>query len=339
MRQTATGCRWRLATVPADGEMKILVVDDDPLARRLAEAAVARFGHQATAAQDGEAAWRRYHQDAPDVLITDLVMPRVDGLELCRRVRADAHAGYTYIILVTALSDRRDVLRGMEAGADDYLIKPVDLFDLQMRLIAAQRVTALHAELARHRAQLAHLAHHDPLTGLGNRRSLEQDLEVLYARSRRYGRGFALAMCDLDRFKAYNDTHGHQAGDQALRAVAAAIVGELRGSDSIYRYGGEEFLLVLPEQTLDGARIAVERVRSVVERLAIKQTAGGGGVLTLSAGIAAYAPGDPTTAEDLLRQADAALYRAKSAGRNRIAVADHLPANEPSARAAPSSTS
>jgi diguanylate cyclase (GGDEF)-like protein len=315
--------------------MKILVVDDDPLARRLAEAAVARLGHQATAAQDGQAAWRCYHQDAPDVLITDLVMPRVDGLELCRRVRADAHAGYTYIILVTALSDRRDVHRGMEAGADDYLIKPVDLFDLQMRLIAAQRVTALHADLARHRAQLAHLAHHDPLTGLGNRRSLEQDLEVLYARSRRYGRGFALAMCDLDRFKAYNDTHGHQAGDQALRAVAAAIVGELRGSDSIYRYGGEEFLLVLPEQTLETAQIAVERVRSVVERLAIKHTAAGDRVLTLSAGITAYAPGDATTTEDLLRQADAALYRAKSAGRNRIAVADHLPANEPSARLPP----
>jgi PleD family two-component response regulator len=121
----------------------------------------------------------------------EMLMPSVDGLELCRRVRADAGAGYTYIILATALSDRRDVLRGMEAGADDYLIKPVDLFDLRMRLIAAQRVTDLHAELARHRAQLTHLARHDPLTGLGNRRSLGQDLGVLYARSRRYGRGFA----------------------------------------------------------------------------------------------------------------------------------------------------
>ena len=118
-------------------------------------------------------------------------MPRVDGLELCRRVRADTRAGYTYIILVTALRDRQDVVRGMEAGADDYLVKPVDLFDLQMRLTAAQRVTDLHAKLDRQRAQLAHLAHHDPLTGLGNRRSLQEDLEVLLARSRRYRRGFA----------------------------------------------------------------------------------------------------------------------------------------------------
>jgi diguanylate cyclase (GGDEF)-like protein len=300
--------------------MNILVVDDEPLSRRLVEVAVTRLGHQVTAAEDGEAAWRHFTQDPPEVLITDLVMPRVDGLELCRRVRADPHADYTYIILVTVLGDRRDVLGGMQAGADDYLIKPVNLFALQTRLIAAQRVTDLHAELARHRAQLAHLARHDPLTGLANRRALDEDLELLQARSRRYGRGFALAMCDLDRFKAYNDTHGHQAGDQALRAVAATIAGELRLGDGVYRYGGEEFLLVLPEQTLETARIAVERVRGAVERLAIGHAAGLG-VLTLSAGITAYRPGNPTTAEELLGQADAALYRAKSAGRNRIAVA------------------
>jgi diguanylate cyclase (GGDEF)-like protein len=311
--------------VLAGGEVKILVVDDEPRSRRLVEAAVARLGHHATVAEDGEAAWQCYNHDPPDVLITDLLMPRVDGLELCRRVRADARASYTYIILVTGLSDRQDVMGGMEAGADDYLIKPVDLFDLQMRLIAAQRVTDLHAQLEGHRAQLAHLARHDPLTGLRNRRSLQEDLEVLHARSRRYGRGFALAVCDIDSFKAYNDSYGHQAGDQALRTVAATIAGELRGSDSAYRYGGEEFLLVLPEQTLDTARIAVERVRRAVERLTIKHTAAGLSVLTLSGGISAYAPGDPTTAEELLRQADAALYRAKSAGRNRIGVADNLP--------------
>ncbi len=306
--------------------MRILVVDDEPLNLRLVEAAVTRLGHQATAAEDGEAAWQCYNQDKPEVLITDLLMHRVDGLELCRRIRADAGAGYTYIILVTALNDRRDVARGMEAGADDYLIKPVDLFDLETRLIAAQRVTDLHAELARHRAQLAHLARHDPLTGLGNRRSLDEDLEILYARSRRYGRGYALAMCDIDRFKAYNDTYGHQAGDQALRAVTTTIAQELRGGDSVYRYGGEEFVLVLPEQTPDTALVAVERVRSAVERLAIPQAgAGHDGVLTVSAGITAYAPGDQTTAEELLREADAALYRAKSAGRNRFAVADNPP--------------
>ena len=302
--------------------MKILVVDDEPLSRHVLQAAVQQLGHQWTAAENGQAAWQSFNQDKPEVLITDLLMPEVDGLELCRRVRADTRAGYTYIILVTVLSDRHDVERGMAAGADDYLIKPVELFDLQMRLIAAQRVTDLHAELDRHRAKLAHLARHDPLTGLGNRRSLQEDLEVLHARSQRYGRGYALAMCDIDRFKAYNDTHGHQAGDQALRAVAATIAQEVRGGDSVYRYGGEEFLLILPEQTLDTASVAVERVRSAVERLAIPQPAAEpGDRLTLSAGIAAFDPGEAPTAEELLQRADAALYRAKAAGRNQLAVA------------------
>jgi PleD family two-component response regulator len=209
--------------------MRILVVDDEPLSRHVLQAAVEQLGHQWTAAENGRAAWQCFNQDRPDVLITDLLMPEVDGLELCRRVRADTRAGYTYIILVTVLGERQDIVRGMDAGADDYLIKPVQLFDLQARLIAAQRVTDLHAELDRHRAELAHLARHDPLTGLGNRRSLDEDLEVLHARSQRYGRRFAVAMCDIDRFKAYNDAHGHQAGDQALRVVAATIAQELRG--------------------------------------------------------------------------------------------------------------
>jgi diguanylate cyclase (GGDEF)-like protein len=303
--------------------MRILVVDDEPLSRHMVQAAVDRLGHQWIAAQDGQAAWQCLTQDRPEVLITDLLMPGIDGLELCRRVRADTRAGYTYIILVTVLSDRQDVVRGMQAGADDYLVKPLHLSDLQARLIAAQRVTDLHAELDRHRAELAHLARHDALTGLGNRRSLQEDLEILHARSQRYGRRFAVAMCDIDRFKAYNDTHGHQAGDQALRVVATTIAQELRGGDSVYRYGGEEFLLVLPEQTPDTALVAVERVRSAVERLAIPQPAAGpGGRLTLSAGIAAFGPGETTSAEELLQRADATLYRAKAAGRNQIALAD-----------------
>jgi diguanylate cyclase (GGDEF)-like protein len=303
--------------------MRILVVDDEPLSRHVLQAAVEQLGHQWTAAENGQAAWQCFNQDRPDVLITDLLMPEVDGLELCRRVRADTRAGYTYIILVTVLGERQDIVRGMDAGADDYLIKPVQLFDLQARLIAAQRVTDLHAELDRHRAELAHLARHDPLTGLGNRRSLDEDLEVLHARSQHYGRRFALAMCDIDRFKTYNDTHCHRAGDQALRAVAATIAQELRGGDSVYRYGGEEFLLILPEQTPDTAMVAVERVRSAVQRLAIPQPAAGlGGTLTLSAGIAAFDPDEAPTAEQLLQRADAALYRAKAAGRNQLALAD-----------------
>jgi len=297
-------------------------VDDEPLARLALEAAVERLGHEWTAAEDGEAGWRRFVEDEPDVLITDLLMPRMDGLELCRRARAHTatRGGYTYVILTTVLGDREDVARGMEAGADDYLVKPVEPFDLQMRLVAARRVTDLHRELARFRAELSTLAHTDPLTRLGNRLSLEEDLRSLDARGRRYGRGYCLAMCDIDRFKAYNDSLGHHAGDEALRAVADTIKQEMRAGDGIYRYGGEEFLIVLPEQTPETARIAVERVRSSVERLAIPHAAVPAGVVTLSVGVAAYHPGDATTVEELLEQADAALYRAKSAGRNRVAL-------------------
>jgi diguanylate cyclase (GGDEF)-like protein len=306
--------------------MKVLVVDDDPLSRLVVQTAVERLGHEPTAAEDGEAAWLCFNHDKPDVLITDLMMPGVDGLELCRRVRADVRAGYTYIILATALGEREDVVRGMEAGADDYLVKPVGPFDLQARLIAAQRVTLLHAELARHRADLAHLARHDPLTQLGNRRSLDEDLEVLHARSQRYGRSYCLAICDVDRFKAYNDLYGHQAGDEALRAVAATMAREVRAGDGVYRFGGEEFVLVLPEQTLETGLIAAERVRGAVQQLAIPHAAAGsGGVLTLSAGIAAFRPGEATAVEELLKRADAALYRAKSAGRNRVVLADGEP--------------
>ena len=297
-------------------------MDDEPLARLALQTAVERLGHEWTAADDGEAGWRRFVEDQPDVLITDLLMPRLDGLELCRRVRGRAatHDGYTYVILTTVLGDRGDVARGMEAGADDYLVKPVEPFALQTRLIAARRVTELHGELARYRAELSRLAHTDPLTRLGNRLALEEDLKALDARGRRYGRGYCLAMCDIDRFKPYNDSLGHHAGDEALRAVADRIRRELRAGDGVYRYGGEEFLLVLPEQTPETARVAMERVRSAVEQLAIPHAGGPAGVVTVSTGLAAYHPGDAVTVEELLERADAALYRAKSAGRNRVAV-------------------
>jgi diguanylate cyclase (GGDEF)-like protein len=306
------------------GEVRILLVDDEPLARLALQAAVERLGHEWTAADDGEAGWRRFVEDEPDVLITDLLMPRLDGLELCRRVRAHAatHGRYTYVILTTVLGGREDVARGMEAGADDYLVKPVEPFDLQMRLVAARRVTDLHRELARFRAELSTLAHTDPLTRLGNRLALEEDLKALDARGRRYGRGYCLAMCDIDRFKAYNDSLGHHAGDEALRAVAARIKSVLRAGDGVYRYGGEEFLIVLPEQTPETGRIAAERVRSAVERLAIPHAAVPGGVVTLSVGISAYRAGDDGTVGELLERADAALYRAKAAGRNRVALYD-----------------
>lgn len=240
--------------------MKVLVADDDLVSRLMVQGAVESLGHECVAAADGKQAWQRLSQFPADVVITDWMMPGMDGLELCRRVRAQELGTYAYVILVTSLGERDNVLSGMQAGADDYLTKPLETFDLETRLIAAARVTSLHAELARYRDDLARLACTDPLTQLRNRLSLGKDLAAVHAHSQRYGRSYALAMCDIDFFKGYNDNYGHQAGDTALRAVAESLAKQTRQGDGCYRYGGEEFLLVLAEQTMASAGVAAERL-------------------------------------------------------------------------------
>jgi PleD family two-component response regulator len=210
--------------------VNVLVVDDDAVSRLLLATAVEALGHACAVADDGESGWARYREAAPDVVVTDRVMAGMDGLELCRRIRGDAAAGYTYVVLATGLGTREDVLAGMEAGADDYLVKPVDPFELRVRLLAAERVTALHRRLEESQhalealnTELARVASTDGLTGIGNRRRFDEDLAGLHARARRAGGSYAVAMLDIDRFKAYNDELGHQAGDAALRAVAGRV--------------------------------------------------------------------------------------------------------------------
>jgi diguanylate cyclase (GGDEF)-like protein len=244
-------------------------------------------------------------------------MPGVDGLELSRRIRANADTEYTYVILVTEAGQRTEALAGMEAGADDYLTKPIDTFDLQTQMIAAQRVTGLHRQLARYRlelerlnADLAELARTDALTRIGNRLRLDEDLAELHWRCSRYGWSYCAAICDIDGFKRYNDSHGHLAGDDVLRQVAASIAAATRRGDGVYRYGGDEFVLVLPEQNLDSGLLVAERVREGVERAT---------PLTVSVGLAAFEQERGESFEHILARADEALYRAKEAGRNRVA--------------------
>lgn len=237
------------------------MVDDDLGSRLIAQAVVEALGHDCRCAADGDAAWELFLAYRPDVVVSDRAMPGLDGVQLCRAIRDEANDAYTYVILVTSLTDPEDIIAGMEAGADDYLTKPLSAFDLRTRLLAARRVTELHAELSRTRGELAKQARTDPLTGLRNRLALREELEWLHATSQRYHRSYCIALCDVDHFKLYNDTYGHQAGDQALRAVAAVLIAQTRDVDASYRYGGEEFLVVLPEQRAEGAMIAVERVR------------------------------------------------------------------------------
>ena len=308
--------------------MKVLIAEDDAVSRTILRRAVEKTGHEVLAAEDGGRAWDLYCA-APDVdvVISDWMMPEVDGLELCRRVRAEERGddrGYTYFIFLTALGDREHLLQGLEAGADDYLSKPLDRDELEMRLTSALRVTDLHRRLAFQNGELEKLnrmlfeqSREDPLTSLGNRLRLREDLQVLQGRAKRYGHNYAVVLCDIDHFKAYNDHYGHLAGDDALRRVAEAISSGLRGGDAAYRYGGEEFLMVLPEQDVEAAVAIADRLRRAVEDLGIPHEANApAGVVTISAGVAVLAgAGD---ADDLLKEADAALYEAKEAGRNTV---------------------
>lgn len=293
--------------------MHVLIADDDPGTRLLMGAAVQRLGHETTLAEDGDAAWAAYQAARPEVVITDWDMPGMDGTALIRAIRSHPGTGYAYAMVVTGAADEASSRAAMEAGADDLVPKPFDPAALERKLIAADRVTAMHRRMHED-------ARHDVLTGVGNRLRLVEDLRVLSGRMERYGHGSCVALLDVDHFKAYNDTAGHLAGDDVLRAVAGALRATIRSGDTLYRYGGEEFLVLLPEQTLERAALAAERLRAAVEALGIAHP--NGGVVTVSVGVAQ--PTECTGApEALLELADQALYRAKEAGRNRVEV--HLP--------------
>lgn len=301
--------------------MRVLVADDDDDACLLAKAVVEAAGHECRVATSGDVAWEMFLRYQPDVLVTDWMMPGLDGLALCRAVRAHDRDRYTYIVMSTSRSSHGAVLAGLEAGADDYLVKPLDPLALQGRLLVASRVTALHEKLAAYRSELAETARTDELTELSNRRKLGEDLPRLHARSARYDRPYSLALCDIDHFKRYNDIHGHPAGDRALKAVAATLTAACRDTDALYRYGGEEFLVLMPEQRQDQAVAAVERLRASVAGLRIEHEPGATSHVTLSAGVASFDPDRPVDVETLVREADLALYRSKSTGRNRTTAA------------------
>lgn len=304
--------------------MKILVAEDDAASRLILQKAVEKLGHECLVAEDGEKAWKLYlNTPGIDVIISDWMMPGMDGLELCRNVREQERNNYTYFIFLTALGDRNYQRMGLQMGTDDYLTKPLDREELELRLISASRVTALHQRLAEQNAKLEELnsqfadqARTDPLTGLGNRLRLQEDLQVLSSRVERYGQTYCAVLCDIDFFKPYNDTYGHPAGDEVLRRVASVIASHCRIGDVAYRYGGEEFLLILPEQSLETGIELAKRLRRAVEELKIRHEAKEPpGVMTISAGVAALSENHHTT-DDLLVEADNALYKAKEDGRN-----------------------
>jgi two-component system cell cycle response regulator len=299
-------------------------VDDSATPRLVLKRELEAMGHECLVAEDGVEGWEALQDTVVDVVISDWMMPRMDGDELCRRVRSDRHAPYAYFILHTSLEDRGHIVQGMEAGADDYLTKPVDNDELTTRLIAAARVTALHHRLASQQTELERLngmlfedSRRDRLTGLGNRRRMDEDLERLTQRAARHGSRFSVALFDVDRFKQFNDTAGHAAGDAVLASVAGELTRLCRSEDVAYRYGGEELLVAFADEDLEAATVAAERVRASIEALGIAHPGvAAGGVVTVSGGVACLEPGEALGT--LLERADAALYEAKEAGRNRI---------------------
>jgi two-component system chemotaxis response regulator CheY len=305
--------------------MRILVADDDHSSRLIADLALRTLGQECHTASDGVEAWEMFQSLRPDVIMSDWLMPGMSGLDLCRKIRSSSTDTYPYLIMVTNRGALEHILEGMNAGVDDYLVKPLNTEDLQARLIGASRVTGLHTQLADQRAELQGLndeltkiARRDPLTGLGNRRALEEDLELLEARVARYGHRYCMALLDVDLFKSYNDTYGHLAGDGVLEAVAAQLKAEARGGDALFRYGGEEFLCIFPEQSLASGSLAVDRMRAGVMELGIPHAGDPSGVLTISGGIAVLDSGQIRSASTVLQEADEALYRAKQLGRNRV---------------------
>ena len=309
--------------------MKVLVVDDSAAYRRLLESSVLAFGHDCVVAADGMEAWRLFEKGGADVVISNWVMPGIEGDELCRLVRRSGYP-YAYFILFSAREGRRNVMHGMEAGADDYLAKPLDEGELEACLVNAERVTGLYRKLAEQQGELERLngelfqqSRQDALTQIGNRLRMEEDLATTEGNVDRYGQGYAVALCDIDHFKAFNDLRGHQAGDDALRMVAAALQRTCRQGDAVYRYGGEELLVLLPRQKPALAAAAAERMRAAVEGLRVPNPCDAASpTLTISIGIAMRDAETEGSVERVLEEADAALYRAKDAGRNRVVVVE-----------------
>jgi two-component system, cell cycle response regulator len=307
--------------------MRVLIADDEATSRLVLKAMASKLGHECLVASDGSSAWEHLAAGGIDVLLTDWMMPGIDGPELCRRARNDLGGQYVYVVLITALGAHDQVLEGMGAGADDYLIKPVNAFAVQTRLVAAERVTALHRQLAEVQAQLelataaaTERSLTDELTGLGNRRRMEVDLADTHARAHRVARPYGVVMFDIDHFKAYNDHYGHLAGDKILRRVAHRLQGETRAGEQLYRFGGEEFLLLLSDTDIEGATIAAERLREAIVDLAapheFRETLPP--IVTISGGVAWWDPGSAKSSTEVLQFADVALFEAKSKGRNRV---------------------
>jgi diguanylate cyclase (GGDEF)-like protein len=297
---------------------RVLAAEDNPVFQSMLRSMLTKWGYDPVIARDGAEAWRALErEDAPRLAILDWMMPGMDGVEVCRRVRAAGREPYIYILLLTARTESQDLVEGMEAGADDYLTKPFVAHELRVRLRAGKRILDLQTELMAAREELRIQATHDNLTGIANRGAILDSLQTELSRASRDRRPVAVLMVDADRFKQINDTRGHQTGDSVLQEIAHRMKGVMRNYDAVGRYGGEEFLVVLPGCDGEGALVQAERIREAIGAEPF-QAQGNVFGITCSLGFSWRAFASPEDADALIREADLALYQAKANGRDRV---------------------
>jgi len=296
--------------------MKILIAEDDLTSRSILVALLNRWGYEPIAVDNGDSAWELLQQpQAPMLALLDWTMPGLNGIDVCRRVRECNSENPPYLIILTARGETSSIVKGLDAGANDYMTKPYNKDELLARLRTGQRMIKLQTELVAAKQALGYEAIHDSLTGALNRRGVLSRLEAELVRARRNKTTLSIGLCDIDHFKEINDRYGHQTGDTVLQAVVTTIKKELREYDLLGRLGGEEFLIVAPDSSTAYVEKIYERLREKVEALRFP-TLTGDTLITVSIGvIKTYGS---TNADSLLAEADAAMYRAKKLGRNRV---------------------
>jgi len=302
--------------------LRVIVAEDDAASRHLLQHFLKQWGFDSDVASNGNQAWDMLQsKDVPTIAIFDWVMPGLEGVELCRKVRRLTRQHYTYVLLLTSKTGKQDVIEGLGAGADDYVSKPFNPKELQARLLVAQRIIGFQEQLIATREELRIQATHDFLTQLLNRAGIMDALAQELNRSDRKEGTFSVILADIDHFKQINDTYGHAAGDQVLREVAARMKSSLRSYDPAGRYGGEEFLVIVPDCDEQAALHVAEKIRKAVCSTPI-QCLGDDRTASISLGVSTRITA--TSADALLCAADAALYQAKSLGRNCVRGASHL---------------
>jgi two-component system cell cycle response regulator len=301
--------------------VKVLVADDSAVSRKLVELTLAKKQYSLIFAKSGRETLDLFAEHHPAVVIVDWIMPDLTGLEICQHIRSRSQASYTYIILLTGKSEKESVVEGLAAGADDYLTKPCHAEELIARVGVGLRIIGLQREIEAKNLLLKELALTDALTGLPNRRAIEDWATRQLSGAARYGFSFWVALADLDHFKTVNDTYGHDAGDNVLKAFSEILKSNSRQSDICGRIGGEEFLFVLTHTTEENAKRVIDRVRAELEATNFNFD-GSSLKVTASFGLAGFTGTRAPDFNRLVAQADAALYSAKRQGRNRLELSE-----------------